>query len=117
MSDLTLEGVLEEWKKDCVIDEVELDKSSLDTPCLHSKYLDYLYAFKKELRKLIRLKKSIPSSDRRNNPDYGRLEEEIEVTENAIDSCERIIQAISQRQWIIKNTISWRQFTQGVDAL
>ena len=49
MSDLTLDGDLEEWKKDCVIDEVELDKSSLDkssldTPCLHSKYLEDLGA-------------------------------------------------------------------------
>lgn len=39
---LTLEQILEQWKKDCEIDDVELDKSSKDTPKLHAKYVELL---------------------------------------------------------------------------
>jgi len=39
---LTLEQVLEQWKKDCAIDDMELDKSSRETPKLHAKYLELL---------------------------------------------------------------------------
>lgn len=39
---LTLEQILEEWKKDCQIDDVELDKSSRETPKLHAKYVELL---------------------------------------------------------------------------
>jgi hypothetical protein len=39
---LTLEQILEEWKKDCQIDDIELDKSSRETPKLHAKYVELL---------------------------------------------------------------------------
>lgn len=39
---LTLENILEEWKKDNVIDEFALDDASLKTPKLHSKYVEFL---------------------------------------------------------------------------
>jgi hypothetical protein len=39
---LTLEQVLEQWKIDCAIDDMELDKSSRETPKLHAKYLELL---------------------------------------------------------------------------
>ncbi len=39
---LTLEQILDHWKKDCEIDDVELDKSSRDTPKLHAKYVELL---------------------------------------------------------------------------
>lgn len=39
---LTLDQILENWKKDCEIDDMELDKSSRDTPKLHAKYLELL---------------------------------------------------------------------------
>lgn len=39
---LTLEQVLEHWKNDCTIDDMELDKSSRETPKLHAKYLELL---------------------------------------------------------------------------
>lgn len=39
---LTLEQILDNWKKDCEIDDVELDKSSRDTPKLHAKYVELL---------------------------------------------------------------------------
>lgn len=39
---LTLEQVLDHWKKDCEIDDLELDRSSRETPKLHAKYIDLL---------------------------------------------------------------------------
>jgi hypothetical protein len=39
---LTLEQILEHWKKDCEIDDLELDKSSRETPKLHAKYIELL---------------------------------------------------------------------------
>lgn len=39
---LTLEQILENWKKDCEIDDIELDKSSRETPKLHAKYVELL---------------------------------------------------------------------------
>ena len=37
---LDLEGILEMWKKDCVIEEMNLDEESRKTPSLHAKYLE-----------------------------------------------------------------------------
>ena len=39
---LTLEQILDNWKKDCEIDDIELDKSSRETPKLHAKYVELL---------------------------------------------------------------------------
>tara|TARA_Y100000389_G_C17443590_1_gene510180 strand:+ start:644 stop:1090 length:447 start_codon:yes stop_codon:yes gene_type:complete len=39
---IDLKQVLEDWAQDNVISETQLDKSSRDTPLLHSKYLDKL---------------------------------------------------------------------------
>ena len=39
---MNLEKIQEEWAKDCVIDKIAMDKASLETPKLHSKYLDEL---------------------------------------------------------------------------
>jgi|TARA_B100000131_G_C18097511_1_gene604616 hypothetical protein len=39
---MNLEKIQEEWAKDCVIDKIDMDKASLETPKLHSKYLDEL---------------------------------------------------------------------------
>jgi hypothetical protein len=43
---LTLEQILEHWKKDCEIDDIELDKSSRETPKLHAKYVELLSSAK-----------------------------------------------------------------------
>jgi hypothetical protein len=37
MNDWTLTRIQNEWEKDCVIDDIELDKSSLQIPKLHAK--------------------------------------------------------------------------------
>jgi hypothetical protein len=39
---LTLEQILEQWKTDCEIDDLELDRSSRETPKLHAKYIELL---------------------------------------------------------------------------
>lgn len=39
---MTLDELKAEWKKDCEIDDIELDKSSLEVPRLHAKYSDLL---------------------------------------------------------------------------
>ena len=39
---MTLDELKAEWKKDCEIDDIELDKSSLELPKLHAKYSEYL---------------------------------------------------------------------------
>ena len=39
---MTLDEIKLEWEKDCEIDDIELDKSSLEVPKLHAKYQEYL---------------------------------------------------------------------------
>jgi len=39
---MTLDEIKKEWEKDCEIDDIELDKSSLEVPKLHAKYQDLL---------------------------------------------------------------------------
>ena len=39
---MTLDDLEAEWKSDCEIDDIELDKSSLEIPRLHAKYSEYL---------------------------------------------------------------------------
>ena len=53
---INLDQLLKEWKEDSKVNEVELDVSSLESPILHSKYVDYLYDLKKQQRKLARSK-------------------------------------------------------------
>ena len=39
---MNLEELRKEWSKDCEIDDIELDKSSLEVPKLHAKYQEFL---------------------------------------------------------------------------
>jgi hypothetical protein len=39
---MNLEELRNEWSKDCEIDDIELDKSSLEVPKLHAKYQEHL---------------------------------------------------------------------------
>lgn len=39
---MNLDKIKEMWKEDCVIDDIELDKSSLEVPKLHAKYSELL---------------------------------------------------------------------------
>ena len=53
---MTLEQIIEEWKKDCNIDKTELGDESLKTIGLHAKYMEM---YKKEKLVLIKLKKEM----------------------------------------------------------
>lgn len=46
---VSLETVMEEWKKDSVIDESRLSMELVRTPSLHSKYLEYFMFFRTKL--------------------------------------------------------------------
>lgn len=48
---ITLDELQNEWKSDCIIDELNLGPASVKTAELHSKYLNYLTTFKLQLRK------------------------------------------------------------------
>ena len=48
---MNLEDILNDWKKDCVIDESHLDKSSINIAKLHAKYLQLLSISKLQLKK------------------------------------------------------------------
>ena len=39
---MTLDEIKSQWEKNCEIDDIELDKSSLEIPKLHAKYQDLL---------------------------------------------------------------------------
>jgi hypothetical protein len=46
--------ILEEWSKDCQLNETKLDHESIRIPALHSKYLNYLQYAKKQCRAIER---------------------------------------------------------------
>ena len=46
-----LQQILEMWKKDSVIDEMNLDESSRDSAKLHGKYLELLSVNRMKLKK------------------------------------------------------------------
>lgn len=48
---LKLDDVLEMWKKDAQIDEMNLDNASIESAKLHSKYLELLSVTKLQLKK------------------------------------------------------------------
>ena len=39
---MTLDEIKLMWTEDCIVDDIELDKSSLDVPKLHAKYSELL---------------------------------------------------------------------------
>ena len=48
---LDLNSILEQWQKDCVIDNSQLAEVSRDTPKLHAKYLQLLSLSKLQLKR------------------------------------------------------------------
>lgn len=49
---MTAEEIMDMWSQDAKIDDVELDRESLNTPNLHGKYLKLLFNHKMKLRAL-----------------------------------------------------------------
>jgi len=48
---ITIDELKTRWKLDCLIDDVDIQKASVDSPRLHARYLGYLIDAKTELRK------------------------------------------------------------------
>ena len=48
---MTLDQILEMWKKDSLIDDIRLDEASKDGAALHSKYLELLSISKLQLKR------------------------------------------------------------------
>lgn len=45
-----LEQIKEQWREDCIIDDVDISYASIKSSKLHSKYLDFLLDFKQKLQ-------------------------------------------------------------------
>jgi len=72
---MKIEDIMEEWKKDAKIDEINLDTSSIDIPNLHAKWLEIRTKAKSKLIKLQYTKKKLTKTlyeyyrGNLNNPD------------------------------------------------
>jgi uncharacterized protein (UPF0297 family) len=51
---IEIEQITKEWKSDCIIDDLNLDKENTRIPSLHSKYVGMMVDENRELRKLLR---------------------------------------------------------------
>ena len=49
---MNIEKIIEEWRKDSVLDDVDLDNEALRIPNLHAKYLKILFEERVKLRSL-----------------------------------------------------------------
>ena len=49
---MTLEELQNSWADDCIIDDNHLDRESVNTAKLHSKYLNHLIRYKLQLAKM-----------------------------------------------------------------
>ncbi len=56
---IDLQNVLDQWKEDVEIDEMNLDESSRITPMLHAKYLEYYSISKLQLKRAKLAQKSL----------------------------------------------------------
>ena len=48
------------------------------------------------------------------DPDLSALRMKIEYQEEKVDYLESVLKGISQRHWVIRNSIEWRKFTNGI---
>ncbi len=140
---MDLNKIQEEWKKDSKIDDILLDKHSLEIPQLHCKYLNYLSEVKLlKKRKEIQLRqakseawlfysgKDIPEKYREINFNFKvlksdvnnwidndkyvtELEQQLEYYNVMLDVLVEIIKQISNRTFQIKNSIEAKKFYQG----
>jgi len=140
---MTLDELQAIAEKDLKIDDLELASESTRNAALHQKYLEFLNHYKGLLIKkrashkvLNRDKweyytgKAEPQIYRDNPFDHKILKTDLHIYMDAdddlrqsvaliqyydmcVDTCERILKNISDRQWNIKNAIAWRKFENG----
>lgn len=44
---IKIEELLEQWSRDCIIDETNINRELLNIPKLHAKYIQYIFDYKK----------------------------------------------------------------------
>lgn len=140
---MNIDDILKEIEADSVIDRLNLDSASLQTPKLHAKYLNILSVEKSTLRmlqdrhdKLIRDKHEYYSgkaqaSVYKDKPfnlkllkgdldTYINADDDINIIRTAIDEqnikihiLHEMIKGLHQRTFIIKNTIDWIKHLDG----
>ena len=140
---MNLEQIQEMWAKDCVIDDVMLDTSSMKIPQLHAKYItlhnEYSLPLKKakqELNRTSHLRTLYYSG--RGTPDMyedspfdfklirsevpswvavdesvNKVEMKVALYETTLSSLSDILKQIHQMSYNIKNMIEWRRFVGG----
>ena len=136
-----LEDIQRMWEKDSVIDEVLLDEEALKIPQLHAKYISIYNDFKlllikaqqelknvKHQRWLFYTGKHVPEDSepfdykvtRGEAPNWVAVDEKvlkveakIEYYETTLHNLSEILRQINNRNFMIKNAIEWRRFSQG----
>ena len=135
---MNFEKIREMWEKDSIINDVKLDEESLRIPQLHSKYLnlysDYIMLKEKyelEQKIILRelweyysgksekpfelklLKQDIPmyiESDER----YQNNLNKIKYYSGIVSFLKEVLSSINSRSFIIKNSIEFKKFINGV---
>jgi hypothetical protein len=140
---MNLEQIQEMWSKDCVIDDVMLDTSSMKIPQLHAKYItlhnEYSLLLKKakqelnrtcHLRTLYYSGRGTPDMYEDSPFDYklirsevpswvavdesvNKVEMKVALYETTLNSLSDILKQIHQMSYNIKNMIEWRRFVGG----
>ena len=131
------------WQNDAKVDDINLDKESLNIPNLHAKYVTLLSTAKErsDYYKLRRYKwryyrgelslnelkelgweqwqgakplKNEMDEQLEGDFDLIKKKDKIAYWETNVDFLERVLRSISSRGWDIKNAIEWHKFTNGV---
>lgn len=140
---MKLSEILENWTADTKIDPLDLGNESLRAPLLHGKYVQFhaiensilkklnremkemkqekweFYAGKKtaeEYRKAGFMQKVLRNDIpiyMEGDKDLNDLQERIDVAEQKVQVLKEIISSINNRNWVIRNAIEWRRFTEG----
>ena len=140
---MNLDEIQDMWSRDCVIDDVMLDTSSMKIPQLHAKYItlhnEYSLLLKKakqELNRISHLRTLYYSG--RGTPDMyedspfdfklirsevpswvavdegvNKVEMKVALYETTLSSLSDILKQIHQMSYNIKNMIEWRRFVGG----
>ena len=136
-----LEDIQRMWEKDSVIDDVLLDEEALKIPRLHAKYISIYNDFKLLLIKANQELKTIKHTQwlyysgkhvpedaepidhkitRGEAPNWVavdqkvlKVEAKIEYYETTLHNLSEILRQINNRNYMIKNAIEWRRFSQG----
>jgi hypothetical protein len=142
---MTLKELQDELKQDMKLDSSDLSSESLRTPDLHNKYNRSLFQEKLALKKLKRewdvlfkdrweyyskkadsevyekkplLKKILPNDLKiyiAADSEMQNLKARIELKEELVEFLERAMDAIMQRNWIIRNSMEFLKFTNGIN--